>query len=471
VGLEALVLLTPVVMLGGLFFGYLVRLERDGRVHVVVLIILGLVVADAFLNGTQRTVPAGLFRPTLGGLDVRLPDLVIPLALAARLVTARSYRPLATRSLVWIAFFAWYGVGMVVGYFFNNPVDIILFQSKLLLWMGGGMIIASRANLGLLVSSQAYVRGVQFVGAVGGLLLVMRIAGIQFAMNLPGVPLPKIGDYSADASTLAVLIGLPMLLLELAREVRRVSVVLPCLALLLMPFGATQGAAFVGLGVSILLVLMVSATPEWRRRVRVRPMEIVLFASAVVGLGLFAGVVSGSQVEITQTFEENIEEALFADVQETTTALRVELWQEAWEEISADPLFAAGVGARVALNLTWPRTPTLSEAHNIYWDVALRLGLIGIGLFLFAFVKTIGSVISVWRRHYDDLVATFVLGLGIALAGLAAKGFAESILEKYRLIVVAGIFIGFVFAAASELDQSSRGFDRRQFEGSSSGHR
>ncbi len=457
-GLEVLVLIAPAIMLGGLFFGYLVRLERQGRAHIVVLILIGVVLVDAFFNGSQESVPAGLFRPTAGGLDLRLPDLFIPLALAARLFSTRGFRTLSVRSLLWMVFFAWYGVGIVSGMLFNNPVAEVLFQSKVVLWMGGAMILGAGVQMAELVSSKAYVRAVQVAGGVALILLAMKLGGFQFALRLPGLKLNSIGSYTPDAATVGVMIGLPMLLLELARPVRRVGVVVPCLVLMMMPLGAKQGAALVGLGASLVLVVLVLVGPVWRRRTLVRPVEVVLFVAAILGVGLFSAIASGEQAEITAAFEENIDDALFADVQAQTTTRRYELWDEAFAEISERPAFASGVGVRLTLNQPWPRVPRLVSAHNIYVDVAIRLGLIGFFFFVIALVSSVGSVIAVWRRSSNDLVATFILGVGIALAGLAAKGFAESILEKYRIIVIAGVFLGFVLAAVGELgteDQDS----------------
>lgn len=451
-GLEALLLLVPAAIGGILVFGLFLKLERGDNAHLLLLIIIGSVVADAFLNGAQQSVPAGLFRPTFAGFDVRLPDILIVLGLAARLLTMKPYRPLGLRSLLWMTFFGWYCVGIVTGYFSSNPIEQVLFQSKVLLWMGGGMVIASGANLGRLVSSLAYARGVQLVGAIGGVLLIMNLLGVQIAVNLPGLPLPMIGNYSADASTVGVTLGVPMLLLELSQKVRRMSMVLPCLILILMPIGATQGAAVAGLGMVILLLSVLSTTSEWKRRVTVRPLEIARFGFAVLGLALFAGIASGSRVDIAQSLEENVEEAFFSSEQANTSASRVELWRVAWEDIADRPAFAEGVGARLLLERSWPFISTPVTAHNIYVDVALRLGLIGLFFFFVAIWTSVLDVIKVWRGHQDNLVATFVLGLGVALAGLAVKGLAESILEKHRLAVLVGVFIGLLIAAARETD-------------------
>ena len=85
---------------------------------------------------------------------------------------------------------------------------------------------------------------------------------------------------------------------------------------------------------------------------------------------------------------------------------------------------------------------TIAYAHNIVLDLWLRLGLIGLVLFVVAFAASLIDGIKVWRRHTDPKTAALALALVAVLCGLIATAFLEPFLDEYRLATLFGVSLG-----------------------------
>ena len=85
--------------------------------------------------------------------------------------------------------------------------------------------------------------------------------------------------------------------------------------------------------------------------------------------------------------------------------------------------------------------------HNIFGDLLLRSGAVGLVLFLLAFAMTSTAAARRWWSQRSDPMAAFALGVGAAVAGLVGKAMAESLFEKYRLAAALGLGIGVMLSA------------------------
>ena len=79
-------MILPVVVLiaAGLFLLFR-QFEKRGRGTVVIAIIWGILLVEMALYPNQSTVPPGLFHPVFSGLSFRLFDVLIPVAVMARI--------------------------------------------------------------------------------------------------------------------------------------------------------------------------------------------------------------------------------------------------------------------------------------------------------------------------------------------------------------------------------------------------
>ena len=104
----------------------------------------------------------------------------------------------------------------------------------------------------------------------------------------------------------------------------------------------------------------------------------------------------------------------------------------------------------------------LDITHNVGLDILLRTGAVGFLLFLAALATSIFGALRTWYRSQEELIAALALGVTAAVLGLIGKGMAESILEKYRIAVVLGLFLGILLSTATAGEQLARPPSRRR---------
>jgi len=432
------------LLTGGLLAWFL-RLERVGRPVVVVAFLLGLVVVESALYQSQNEIPAGIFHPEFGALSFRLLDVVIPAAILARLLQGRRILPFGT-GLPWLALLAWLATAALIGVHDGNPLRIVGFHGKVIIYLGALLLAAG-------VPLEEYLakgRLERLLGATAGLavlLVATDVAGISITQDLPILPLQDLGTLGSDLATIFTSLGALALAVGLFARERHGRLVAAAVVLLATPAVADQRAAFIALALSLATVaagMLVS-----HRRVRVTPTEGTLALAAVMAIVLISALPNlvGDQPvrlplqdELTTTFT-SYEEVL-------TTRDRLNQWSAAGPLIEERPILGWGLGKQYTYydpgNLVFKQ---IDLTHNIFGDLLLRSGAVGLALFLLALGFTSVGLLRAWWTQGDDRAAAFALGAGAVVAGLIGKGMAESIFEKYRLAVMLGLAIGVMIAA------------------------
>jgi O-antigen ligase len=97
--------------------------------------------------------------------------------------------------------------------------------------------------------------------------------------------------------------------------------------------------------------------------------------------------------------------------------------------------------------------------HNILTDVTLRMGLVGLLLFLAALAISMHDGVRAWLRHHHHIGAALALGCTAVVVGLLAKGLVESIFEKYRMATLLGVMLGMMRVLATSTDVKSQTYD------------
>lgn len=432
------------LLTGGLFAWFL-RLERDGRPIVVVAFLVGLVIAESALYQSQNEIPAGIVHPEFGSLSFRLLDIVVPAAILARLLQGTRTFPFGA-GLLWLAVLAWLATAGLIGVHDGNPLRIVGFHGKVIIYLGAMLLAAGVA----LDDYLARGRIERFLGWTAGLALLLvstDVAGISITQDLPILPLQELGTLGSDLATIFTSLGAVALALGVYAAERRERLVAAAVVLLATPAVADQRAAFIALALSVVTVaagIMLS-----RRRLRVTMTEGALAAAAVTAIVLVSalpGLVGDQPVklplqdELTTTFT-SYEEVL-------TTRDRLNQWSAAGPLIEERPILGWGLGKQYTYydpgNLVFKQ---IDLTHNIFGDLLLRSGAVGLALFLLALAFTSVGLLRAWWTQGDDRAAAFALGTGAVVAGLIGKGMAESIFEKYRLAVMLGLAIGVMIAA------------------------
>jgi O-antigen ligase len=283
-------------------------------------------------------------------------------------------------------------------------------------------------------------------------VLLMAAAHKTVAVHLPLLPLPDFGVDGSDAATIFAAIGLVGLLLELAKEKRSRLTLLACVPLLVSPFLSDQRAVLIMLGASVSVVLVVATGKTARRRLRVRSAEVLLSALAVVGVVLAVAVIPAveGQHPVQVPLSSTLAQTFGATGKIESAEDRASKWEVAYSLIRKHPFIGNGMGVEFSYYDPGPNIFSMTDVtENIGLDLWMRAGLIGLGLFILAFVLSVFDGLMVWRLHPDRMVAVLALALVAVVVGFVAKGMVESIFEKYRLATMFGLSLGLLRSAVT----------------------
>lgn len=441
-------------------FWWFVRLERAGQSATTVLLVLWILVLDAALYADPNEIPVGLFHPGVGAdpdptdeiiesaVSFRLVDLIIPVALGARLY-AKGIPARMRMSTVWLfVFFAWLVAAAFIGVINANSPDLIAFELKALVYLGVFGLVAS-------VPIRTLVEGRGFAWLLNGSALIATVLIVADGMNvhtgfdLPLLPLPQLGTLGADAAGIFVALGMIALALALIRERDRLRLFAAAGLLLLTPVVASQRAAIITLLVG-LTVLGLGALAT-RRRLRGTPTEFAVVGMLALTLAILPPVASlalGSH-DARLPFEAEVTETFTSRAKEQSAQSRVNQWRKATELIEERPVTGWGLGKTYthydAGHFKFFET---NYTHNIGGDLLMRTGAIGLTLFLIVILLAVRDGLGAWRRNGDAVAAALGLASVAIISGLLARGMVESLFEKYRLATMLGIVLGIVGSVA-----------------------
>lgn len=434
--------LAAAVLLGAVF-AWLVRIARHplGAERTVALL-LGLLVLETALYSDQSLIPVGLFHPEAGGLSFRLFDILIPLALAARIATGGRIRTVPVQALLWSAFLLWLACAAIQGLLIGNPGGLVAFHAKAIIYLGVFPLVAAVAPERW-VESPALRRVVVASSIAAAVLLITSQAHLALDVGLPLLPLSGFGPLGSDAASLFAVLGLGALIVGLCSDRGRLGAFAVAVPLLGAPLAAGQRAAMVGLAASFGLALALLAL-RWQR-IRVMPAEVglcVLAAGALVCVLVLASLLGGG-TEVRLPLQNEIQQAFTSRGKQLSEQDRINQWRQVRDLIAEQPWTGWGLGKEYDYYspgfFAFMRTDI---THNIAFDLLLRTGIAGLLLFAAALAASLRDALAVWFTALDARVAAIGLACGTALVGLFTKGMFESLLEKYRLAILIGGLVG-----------------------------
>jgi len=437
-------------------FHVFARWERTGREHWVIFFILGMIIIESVLYPNEGSITRGLFHPGTGTLQFRLPEVLITVALVARLAVRGAPRTIGWPAMLWAAMAAWFVLEIVEGHLRHNDFTTLTFEAKLIIYIMGGYALASGTQVRSVLGGRGFVALVRVTGLVAAVLIAMGLDGILLSANLPLIPVNDLGQMGTDAATLFVSIGIIGLLLELARPRRSGLTLVAVVPLLLSPFLAYQRAVLLTLGVTVAVVVVVAMGTTARRRLRVRVGEVVMTALAVVGVALVVSLVPAAagqkavNAPFASTISQTLGPTLGGEAKAESAQDRISKWQVAWAAAKEHPVLGQGLGFEYRYFAVGPNQFfTTGITENLELDLFLTAGIVGVLLFFLALGTSVVEGFVAWRRHPDRMVAVAALALVAVVAGFAAKGQVESIFENYRLATEWGLFLGLLRSAVT----------------------
>jgi O-antigen ligase len=453
------IVLVPMAVVGSLVLRWFVKLEREDRAVDVTIFMLALLVFESIMWQSFVDVESILFHPGVGNFTFRLYEVLIPMALLARWVARRTSKRVGWSGLFLAAFFVFYGAAAVIGRMRGYLTVDIFYSAKLIAYLGGAYVLAA----GVPITAYLGPRGIRRLlipsGIAVGILFLTDVAGVALDFGVgPLATFEQLGRIGTDSASVFAALSLFCIGLALVRGKRSLALLLAAVPMAFSVTMADQRAGMLGMAVSgvVLVVFFVGKTA--RRRVPVNPTEVWV-AGLIVGLLLLAPFVFSSarsekppknlfplQDQVTQTF--------FSRGRELSTQERVNQWGSAIDAIEEHPVLGWGLGKRVEFFAvgarTFDETPIF---HDVFLDLTVRVGIVGLLLFVIAVSSVLVDGYRVWRHHTDDAIATFTLICGTIVIGLMAKGAVESIFEKYRLAVLLGFTLGMIRSAALSMER------------------
>lgn len=471
-----LVTLAVAAVIGVALFLVFRRWERAGRVIYTINVIMTVLVLDAALYpDTGATQAKSLFHLSFGSHNVRLTQVLLSLALLAKLsvrppsrtgaapsASSRPSRKVRWAAFWWALFFIWYAVAGVAGMLRGYDTNLVVSRGYLVIEAGGMLLLALSVPLEDWLGKHGLTLLIRIAGAIAGVLVVMRLSHVTINGHLPRLPLVAFGRVGPDAATLFLTLGLLALALELTRERRRPDVLAAGLVLILAHAATPQRATRVDLVVSLATFLVVVLWPR-RRRFRLRGGELALAGLALAGVvaaPLFARSVEGvpsasviDQIPIVNTAAH----VASSNYRQGSVQARYNEWHAAWPLVTAEPVTGGGLGETFTHYDVGTRTwVTYDLTNNVLLDVAVRAGAVGVALLLLAVGATVLAMTRVWR-HSRSNQGALLCGMALAtLIGLLGKGMVESILNEYHLTPLVGFLAGLVLACAASLDRDDR---------------
>ena len=422
-----------------LLIWWFASLEARNERHTI-LVVLGVVVlVEAVLAGPASEVPRGILRPEIAGQDFRPPDAIIAAALAARVMNLKGDR-VSTMALWWSGFLAMYVTAAAVGILNGFPVVEVLFQAKGAFYLIGGMTIASGADPKRL--SESIGRLSVIAAAVIVIAFMVSALNLRIAFAIPGQRFNRLGNLSNDSITLMILIGVLALVIEATRGKPRPLYTGSALILLLSPAAGQQRASYLVLAACLAMLAILFFSPTWKDRSRVTLLEVSLvFAGLIAVAGVNFVVNDGAEIVAP------IEDAFSGAAEQRSAESRFSLASQAIDKIQERPILGWGAGIKVIRQAQLSNREVAAAAHNVILDLAMRVGLVGLGLFLAAVFTTVTAGARVWRSARSDLVAAAAAAGTICMLAVISKGMVEPALDKFRLSLSMGMSVGLVMAA------------------------
>ena len=454
--ITVILLLVGAVAAIGLF-ALFVQWERSGREHFVVFLLLTLLLVETTLYENQDLMPRSIFHPGSGTFDFRLPEVIIALALLARLVVRGVPRRLGVPALFWGAFAGWMLIALAEGILRHNSLVKLPYEAKSIIYIVGGYALASGVPVRRYVAGPGFERLVRGAALAATVLIILTSAHKSFVIKIPGLPLPNFGVMGSDAAAVFLAIGVVGFLLEMAKD-RRSALTLICIVpLLVSPFLAFQRAVLLMEGAAVTVVVLTALGAAARRRWRLTLTPVLLAALAIVGVVLVVSVipaiVGGGSPSIP--LKSNVVSTFESPVKAQSAQDRLTKWQVAWDDIREHPLIGQGMGFEYSYYVTGPNQFMETDiTENLGLDLLLWAGLVGLVIFVLALAVSIVNGITTWRFHPDPMVATLAVGLLAVVVGIVTKGMVESIFEKYREATVLGLSLGMLRCAVTSRQES-----------------
>jgi O-antigen ligase len=135
-----------------------------------------------------------------------------------------------------------------------------------------------------------------------------------------------------------------------------------------------------------------------------------------------------------------------SDMDETSNKGRMEIWRDSAHAFLAHPLIGIGLGNfPLALGEKVATAKIGASAHNIYLDVAVEMGIIGLLAFLFLLWKLCLKLFRLGFGLRDEGMRFLSLALFVSFAWILAYGFFDVVIINDKVLMYVVIFLALMY--------------------------
>lgn len=133
---------------------------------------------------------------------------------------------------------------------------------------------------------------------------------------------------------------------------------------------------------------------------------------------------------------------------DTSTAYRVSIWTASVNMLK--DIFESGIGTgSAAFSAVYPAyalggAAYALHAHNLYLQIFVELGVVGIAVFVLMLFFFFRSVFSCYRTLGDRTQATIILAMGLGVFALLVQGLTDNVWYNYRIVLLFWLLMGIV---------------------------
>lgn len=245
----------------------------------------------------------------------------------------------------------------------------------------------------------------------------MQFSG-RFAISAQEGPI-----YLGRDSATGVMIATFLVLVAKTRRVRLLAgIAVPVLLISLIAAGSRGPAVAFVVGFGAMLAL-IAAGGRARRRLGI--VVALLLAAAVLVPLLVPGSAIGRSLS-----------TIVGSASGLSSNGRSSIWSEAYTAFSQHAVFGLGTGGFAAVD------PVFQYPHNIFLEVAVELGIIGLVALVTMIVSMMRRLAYVWRRTLGDQRVEASLYIGLLLMAIVNACFSGAIQDNRDIWLWGGIGIG-----------------------------
>jgi len=146
---------------------------------------------------------------------------------------------------------------------------------------------------------------------------------------------------------------------------------------------------------------------------------------------------------------------------DSSSALRIALWESSWAMLVEHPLLGIGWGAYWMVYPNYDffinnSATTIFHAHNMYLHIGAELGFLGLGAFIWLLVSVLRMALTLNRQCSQHEICGISLGLAAAIIGIIINGLTDHVMFNIQMSIFFWIIAGITVSISMFIQPGKR---------------